>query len=390
MDLLHFGKLNELVHMKNKVLALILFACFLFSCENVSKKTSTSVKTSAKTTNVKHAEHITLSLEQANKLAALPMECVQKEYPNRLGQTLGSKEDLHEPKKLHPAFYGCFDWHSAVHAHWSVVRLLKTHPNLAEADQLRRMLKENMSAENIAREMAYFDDKNNRNFERTYGWGWLLKLAEELHTWNDPLARELEENLSPLAQLLAKKLVEYLPKLQYPVRVGTHTNTAFGLAFAWDYAATVQDKELMEAISERALHFYKTDANCPLTWEPSGADFLSPCFEELDLMRRIMDETAFFLWMDSFMPELSLDDFELEVALVGDREDGQLVHLDGLNFSRAWVLYGLASQYPGRYGHVLPLAAKHLQQAFPNLFGDSYEGGHWLGSFAIYAMGEQE
>ena len=371
--------------MNSKVLTLLLFGCVLISCKNTSEKPDTSKEVPEATP----VTRITLNLEQANKLAALPLECVQKEYPNRLGQTLGSDEDLKGPKVLHPAFYGCFDWHSAVHGHWSMVRLLKTHPNVAEADLLRRILKENMSAENIAEEVAYFDDKNNRNFERTYGWGWLLKLAEELQTWDDPLAKELEANLAPLTQLLATKLVDYLPKLQYPVRVGTHTNTAFGLSFAWDYAIAVKDTTLMTAISDRALYFYGSDANCPLNWEPSGADFLSPCFEEIDLMRRIMGKDDFFLWIERFMPELGKNDFDLAVALVGDREDGQLVHLDGLNFSRAWVLFGLAKQYPNTYGHLQPLASKHLQQAFPNLFGDSYEGGHWLGSFAIYALGEQ-
>lgn len=371
--------------MNNKILALFLFSTLLFSCKNTLEDANTPKEIPAKSA----LKPIILNLEQANKLAALPLECVQKEYPNRLGQTLASKEDLKEPKVLHPAFYGCFDWHSAVHGHWSMVRLLKTHPNVAEADTLRRMLKENMSAENIAAEVAFFDDKNNRNFERTYGWGWLLKLAEELQTWDDPFAKELASNLAPLTHLLASKLVDYLPKLQYPVRVGTHTNTAFGLSFAWDYAVTAGDTELMDAIKERAIYFYASDTNCPLGWEPSGADFLSPCFEEIDLMRRIMDKEEFFPWMQRFMPELRQHEFDLAVALVGDREDGQLVHLDGLNFSRAWVLFGLVQQYPNTYGHLQPLASKHLQQAFPNLFGDSYEGGHWLGSFAIYALGEQ-
>lgn len=334
-------------------------------------------------------EKIDLTLKQANILATLPLECVEKEYPNKLGQTLGSGDDLAEPKTLRPAFYGCFDWHSAVHGHWSMVRLLKQFPNLNRAQEARAILKRHISTENVAAEIAFFESKHNRNFERTYGWGWLLKLMEELHTWDDPLAKELATNLKPLADLIAQKFVDYLPKLQYPVRVGTHTNTAFGLAFAWDYAKTMKDQALLEAIKTRAMYFYKDDANCPLTWEPSGADFLSPCFEELDLMRRILSKAEFLTWTDQFLPQLKSADFKLEVALVGDREDGQLVHLDGLNFSRAWVLFGLANQYPNEFGHLVDLAQEHVAYSFPNLMGDSYEGGHWLGSFAIYALQQQ-
>ncbi|BFP40953.1 DUF2891 domain-containing protein [Flavobacteriaceae bacterium GF1] len=332
---------------------------------------------------------IELTLEQANVLATLPLECVEKEYPNKLGHVLGSGDDLGEPKELHPAFYGCFDWHSAVHGHWSMVKLLKMYPQLDESNRIKGILRANLSKENIAQEVAYFDGKHNKNYERTYGWGWLLKLAEEIHTWDDSLAKELEENLKPLSELITKKLIDYLPKLQYPVRVGTHTNTAFGLSFAWDYAQTLNNDALLNAIKTRATYFYKNDTGCPLTWEPSGADFLSPCFEEIDLMRRIMSKEEFLVWMEQFLPQLKEADFKIDVALVGDREDGQLVHLDGLNFSRAWVLFGLAKQYPAEYGHVLPLAHEHVGYSFPNLMGDSYEGGHWLGSFAIYALGEQ-
>ncbi len=365
------------------VAALLLFA----SCGEVSEKSKPTEEVSdipASTT-----EKITLTLEQANSLATLPLECVQKEYPNKLGHTLGSKDDLGEPQALHPAFYGCFDWHSSVHGNWSMVRLLKEFPDVEEAERMRRILSENITQENIAGEVKYFEGEHNKNYERSYGWGWLLKLAEELHTWDDPLARELETNLQPLTELIAQKFIDYLPKLQYPVRVGTHTNTAFALAFAWDYAQTLNNTALQEAIKQRALDFYQNDADCPLTWEPSGADFLSPCFEEVDLMRRILGKEEFLKWMAQFMPSLQQPNFDLNVALVGDREDGQLVHLDGLNFSRAWVLFGLANQYPEEYGHLTQLAHEHLAYSFPNLIGDNYEGGHWLGTFAIYALGEQ-
>lgn len=364
----------------NLLLFTLCFSLLIFGCKTEPKE--------VKTPKVQ-VDQIKMTLDQANSLASLPLACVQKEYPNKTGHTLGSEEDLAPPQQLHPAFYGCFDWHSAVHGHWSMVRLLKTYPNLEEADRMRVVLKTNMSKENIEKEVAYFQGKHTKNFERTYGWGWLLKLAEELHTWDDPLAKELEQNLQPLTDIIAEKLIAYLPKLQYAVRVGTHSNTAFGLSFAWDYAEAVNNQTLLNSIRERALYFYKKDTDCPIGWEPSGADFLSPCFEEVDLMRRMLSEEEFASWMSNFMPAMQQDTFDLAVARVGDREDGQLVHLDGLNFSRAWVFYGLAKQYPDRFGHLTNLANTHVAYSFPNLVGDNYEGGHWLGSFAIYALGEQ-
>jgi hypothetical protein len=326
-----------------------------------------------------------LTLEQANLLAELPLSCMQTEYPNKMGQTLGGKADLGEPHALHPAFYGCFDWHSAVHGHWSLVKLLKMFPLLDRSDLIREKLRENVTGENIEAEVAYFLGEHSTSFERTYGWAWLLKLAEELYTWDDPLAAELSANLKPLTDLIVARYIEFLPRLQYPIRVGVHTNTAFGLSFAWDYADTTGDSELKTAIETRAKDFYLKDAGCPLTWEPSGYDFLSPCFEEIDLMRRVLDREGFVGWMEAFAPQLKSEDFQLEVGVVADRADGHLVHLDGLNFSRAWVIYGLAGQYP-EYRHLLPVADEHVRFSLPNLVGDSYEGGHWLGSFAIYAL----
>lgn len=377
-----------MLHLRYKVilmkylftLPILVFSLFFFSCKtNLEEPQS----------NEEKAVKMELTLDQANNLASLPLACVQKEYPNKTGHTLGSEEDLAGPRTLHPSFYGCFDWHSAVHGHWSMVKLLKTHPNLEEAERLKMVLTTNLSKENIATEITYFEGKHNKNFERTYGWGWLLKLAEELYTWNDPIAKELSQNLQPLTDLIAEKLIDYLPKLQYAVRVGTHSNTAFGLSFAWDYAKTVNHEALMSSIRARAFYFYENDEACPIGWEPSGADFLSPCFEEIDLMRRILSEEEFMQWMTKFLPDLAQPNFDIEVARVGDREDGQLVHLDGLNFSRAWVFYGLAKQYPEAYGHLDVVANNHIAYSFPNLVGDNYEGGHWLGSFAIYALDAQ-
>ena len=219
----------------------------------------------------------------------------------------------------------------------------------------------------------------------------MLKLAEEIETWNDPLADELGKNLAPLTDFIVKKYIEFLPKLNYPIRVGEHSNTAFGLSFAYDYANAVEHTELKELISERAKDFYLSDNNCPLTWEPGGFDFLSPCLEEVSIMSRVLPKNAFEMWLEDFLPQLKSEDFDVEVGEVSDRTDGKLVHLeDGLNFSRAWVFYGLINQYPEKFSHLQEIADRHVAYSFPNLVGDSYEGGHWLGTFAIYALQESK
>ncbi len=341
--------------------------------------------TTQKSENKEVTEALNISLEEANNLAELPIHCIQTEYPNKLNQVIGGDEDLRSPESLHPAFYGCFDWHSSVHGHWSLVKLLKQFPELNNREKIIQMLKENMSKENILLEVEYFHGKHNKSYERTYGWAWLLKLAEELYSWDDPLAEELYQNLNPLTELIVQRYLEFLPKLNYPIRVGEHTNTAFGLSFAWDFANTTGNSDLKSLIEERSRDYYLNDKACPIEWEPSGYDFLSPCLEEIDLMRRVFNEEEFSYWINKFMPELKDPEFKLKPGIVSDRSDGKLVHLDGLNFSRAWVLYGLASQYP-EYNHLVNNANEHVLYSLPNLVNDSYEGGHWLGSFAIYAL----
>ena len=338
---------------------------------------------------------VQLSLLEANKLVELPLHCVEQQYPNKLNQTLAGDAGLLPPKTLHPAFYGCFDWHSAVHGYWSMVTLIRQFPKLDKAEQIRAILKRNINAKNIHQELAYFEQDINKSFERTYGWAWLLKLAVEVKQWDDPLARELQTILLPLSNHIADKYSAFLPKLVYPIRVGEHTNTAFGLAFAHDYAKAFAHSQLARLIEDRAKSFYLNDQNCPIDWEPSGYDFLSPCLEEIDIMRR--GEDAFVDWLVKFMPQLmppqapqaSQAKFKLEVALVGDRSDGKLVHLDGANFSRAWVLYGLSRSYP-QFAHLQQVADQHVAYSYPNLVGDDYAGGHWLASFAILALNSRQ
>lgn len=362
-----------------------LFAFLLCSCGEKNND-ETGIDSEEKTKNpVKNSAAPNYTLTEANKLIALPLHCVETEYPNKLGQTIANANDLKAPQELHPTFYGCFDWHSAVHGYWSMVTLLKKFPKMAESEKVRQLLIANINEENIAQEVLYFEGKYNKSFERTYGWAWLLKLSEALRTWNDPMAQELAVILQPLTDVIVTKYLDFLPKLVYPIRVGEHTNTAFGLTFAYDYAIAAEHMELKTLIETRAQDFYANDHNCPIGWEPSGYDFLSPCLEEIDIMRRVLEPNRFKEWIQGFMPQLAEDDFTLAVGEVSDRTDGKLVHLDGLNFSRAWVLYGLANQYP-EFEHLKHVANDHIAYSYPNLVGDSYEGGHWLGSFAIYAL----
>ena len=368
----------------NKLYMLVLL--FLAtSCNNSNKTKEKEAVTETTSEKTEIAATPILNLEQANRLAQLPLHCMDTEYPNKLNQTIGSASDLKSPKELHPAFYGCFDWHSAVHGHWSLVSLLKQFPDIENREEIINKLLHNISKENITQELLYFDGKHNSSFERTYGWAWLLKLAEELHTWDADVARELESNLKPLTDLIVGKYLAFLPKLNYPIRVGEHPNTAFGLSFAYDYAVEVEHLELIALIKARAKDFYANDKDCPIEWEPSGFDFLSPCLEEAALMKRVLSVKDFKFWINDFMPELNSNDFNIAVGEVSDRTDGKLVHLDGVNFSRAWSLNYLAKDIP-ELSHLSNVANKHINYSLPSIVGDSYEGGHWLGSFAIFAL----
>lgn len=335
------------------------------------------------TSQLQATESKLLSLTVANKLAKLPMKCIQNPLPYKSGIVIADSTDLAMPQAQHPAFYGCFDWHSAVHGHWSLVYLLKEFPTLEDSPKIRSMLESNLSEEHIQKEIDYFSmNKYTASFERTYGWAWLLKLQEELYTWDDPLARSCYTHLKPLAQLISKKYQEYLPKLVYPIRVGEHTNTSFGLSFAYDYALAVKDEALQNAISDHAIRFFINDKNCPITWEPSGYDFISPCLSEMNLMKKILPKEDFDKWVISFLPSIKNQSLDISPGKINDRTDGKLVHLDGLNFSRAWCIYPLC----GRYPELANIADYHLQYSLDQIADGDYSGEHWLASFALYAM----
>ena len=337
--------------------------------------------------NVSFAQELTL--DRANGLARLPLQCLQQEYPNKLNQLLLDGSELGSPKTLHPAFYGCFDWHSAVHGHWSLVYLLNHFPQLENKALILEKLQTNLSKANIEVEITYLSKKHEKSFERTYGWAWVLKLQMELERSNDPALNALGENLKPLSQLLCERYIEFLPKLNYALRVGTHTNTAFGMALAWDYAVYSKNIALQQSIHHNALRLFVNDQNCPFAWEPSGTDFLSPCMEEIGLMQRIMEPNAFLKWLKAFAPDLFRKNYTWEPGKVSDRTDGHLVHLDGLNFSRAWNLYRLSQAFPKALGHLKAIAQQHLSFSLPAIVDGNYEGEHWLASFALYAFEAQ-
>jgi hypothetical protein len=337
------------------------------------------------------ADQLSLSQEQASHFASLAMKCIQKEYPNKLDHVNNDAADVRSPRAMHGAFYGCFDWHSSVHGHWMLVRLLRLFPAMPEARDIRAALNQNFDAKNISGEVAYLGEANRASFERTYGWAWLLKLAEELHGWNDEDGRRGSQNLQPLADALAEKYLSFLPKQTYPIRTGVHPNTAFGLAFALDYARAVSNQKLAALIVERSRTYYGHDVNYPAAWEPGGEDFFSPALIEADLMRRVLGPAEFAVWFRRFLPGTNRGEPKalLQPAIVSDRTDPKLVHLDGLNLSRAWCMRNIALALPAKdpTRRVLARSAlAHAQVTLPHVSSGNYEGEHWLASFAVYLL----
>jgi hypothetical protein len=331
---------------------------------------------------------LSLTTEGASYLSSFALECIHQEYPNKLSHVINNANEVKGPRELHPAFYGCFDWHSSVHGHWTLVKLLKNFPNMEKATEIRERLGANLTRENIAREVAYIQEPGRKSFERMYGWSWLLQLALELETWDDAQGKEWANNLEPLAKEISSLYIDFLPRQTYPIRTGVHPNTAFGLAFALDYAREVEDSKLEEIIVNRARDYFLNDKGCPASWEPSGSDFLSPCLQEADLMRRVLPQSEFQAWFKEFLPELpsSLEN----LATVADRSDGQIVHLDGLNLSRGWCFNGIASaldENDPMKKRFMDLATKHITGTVPQIASGDYAGEHWLASFAIYALG---
>ena len=333
---------------------------------------------------------VPLPAGEGEAFAKLALACIDREFPNKPEHVLDSAADAKVPRDFHPAFFGCYDWHSSVHGHWMLVRLLKTFPDLPSRMEIRSRLAAHFTGEAMATEARYLDIRSNRSFERTYGWAWTLRLATELATWDDPDARAWRANIEPLAKTIVARLKDFLPKLASPIRTGVHPNTAFALGEALDYANAMGDKDLADVIMNRSRDYYRQDRSCPLAYEPSGEDFFSPCMEEADLMRRVLPAAEFSSWLGGFLPGIAAGrPLPLSPAVVSDPTDPRLVHLDGLNLTRAWTLRAIARALPAADARRKVLetsAAKHAEAGLARVSSGNYEGEHWLASFAVYLL----
>ena len=366
-------------HLKNLVCALLAAALIGAAAEDAALQKIADVNQSAGSFDASTAE----------RFAKLALACVRKEYPNKISHVLNSDADVAPPRKLTPAFCGCYDWHSSVHGHWLLVRLLRTFPKASFAEAARDALKESLSAENLKNEAAYLRAEGRASFERPYGLAWLLQLCAELREWDDPQAREMLTNLKPLEDAAVERLRTWLPKLSHPVRIGEHDQTAFALGLILDYSRAKNDEGLVKLAVESARKFFSSDKNCPLAYEPSGEDFLSPCLGEADVMRRVLTQADFAKWLTQFLPQIprtATADW-LPVTISPDPSDPKLAHLDGLNLSRAWMLEGILSSLSAddpRRPALTSAAEAHRRAGLAAVTGEHYEGGHWLGSFAVY------
>ncbi|MCC3746478.1 DUF2891 domain-containing protein [Rouxiella badensis] len=330
-----------------------------------------------------------LTPEMASRFASLALNHLTREYPNKLTHALVSSDDAQTPRALHPIFYGSYDWHSCVHGYWLLLRLLDRYPDLPEASKIIAVVETHFTAENVAGELRYLQQKHHSGFERPYGWAWFLALAQQTDALSLPQARGWAKTLSPMTEFFVKSFCEFLPKATYPLRVGSHFNTAFALSLTLDYARSAGRKKLAALIEETALRWHLEDVNCQ-AWEPGGDEFLSPSLMEAELMRRVLAPQAFITWFGRFLPHLVQGQPEtlFTPATVTDRTDGKIGHLDGLNLSRAWCQRSLASALlkgDPRIALLNTSADDHLNSALEHLDSD-YAGEHWLATFALLAL----
>jgi hypothetical protein len=330
-------------------------------------------------------------LEPADKLmkmADLALICLNQTYPNSIKHVLNSAEDAQTPEQLYPTFYGCFDWHSSVHGHWLLVRLAKLFPNHPKTAVINELINQQFDEAKLNVELTYFKQTGRAGFERPYGLAWYLQLYTEIASWDHPQAVAWKNNLTPLKNHIVEQLSSWIPKLAYPIRSGEHSQTAFAFGLAHDYAKQTKDQEFAELLAEHIKRLYLNDQQCPISYEPSGHDFLSPCLAEADLMRRVLNKKSYAKWLKNFLPDIKNNQW-LAVAEVTDRTDGKLAHLDGLNLARAWMLEGIAWSLPSndkRRQYLLKSANSHAQSGLAAVTGEHYAGGHWLGSFATYYL----
>ncbi|WP_312314849.1 DUF2891 domain-containing protein [Atlantibacter sp.] len=328
-----------------------------------------------------------LTPSQADAFARMPLTYLRQEYPNHIMHLLNDDDDVLPPRALHPVFYGCFDWHSAVHGYWLLLRCLRIYPELSCRDEIIALFDDHLTDANVAQEVAYFNAPFRAAFERPYGYGWLLALAQEIKHSSLPQAERWYQTLLPLTQDIRDRLIDYLSKLTYPIRVGTHYNTAFALALALDYARALNDDELEHAILQAAHRFYGADTHYPAHYEPGGDEYISGALTEALLMSKVVED--FPAWFDAFLPKVASIAALMNPAEVSDRTDPKIAHLDGLNLSRAWCMKRIASALPDNHTAQKPLndaALRHLSASVEHVVGSHYSGGHWLASFALLAL----
>ena len=327
--------------------------------------------------------------DEAVPFVALALDCAEREYPNKIAHTMESDADQGTPHSLHPSFYGCFDWHSSVHGHWLLARFARLYPDHEMAAEARRVLAANLQPSLLAAEASYVLAEGRKSWERPYGLAWLLQLVAELREWDSPEARSWVTALAPLEEACVQRFTTWLPKLAYPIRTGEHSQTAFAFGLLLDYAQVAGRAELATLVTTTSRRLYLEDQRVQLAFEPSGQDFLSPALAEADLMRRVLLPAEFTTWLAAFLPAIPpyADTDWLPVAVVTDRTDGKLAHLDGLNLSRAWMLQGIAAGLPEddeRREALYAAAAAHAEAGLAACTGEHYAGGHWLGTYAMY------
>lgn len=377
---------------------LVLIGCSWSDSKNPPPQTNVATPTAAPTPiaellkSLPDSEDTALDAKRARDFLALSLHCAEREYPNKTGDVLADDASVRPPRELHPAFFGCYDWHSAVHGHWAMVRILSLFPDIAQAKDIRRVLDSHLEPKAMAGELAYFEGKHHKTFERPYGWGWYFRLCEALYQGRDDSDfRRWQAATEPLAKLLRTRLSEYLTRLTVPIRVGTHANTAYALVHILDYARTVGDTDLSREIATSARRFYSADRDCPTGYEPSGEDFISPCLVEADLMRRVLPAAEFQAWLSTFLPAPGSPEFApmLGPTEVRDRKDPRIGHLIGLAFQRAASYDGISSALPAsdeRRALFTRLAVNHRRAGIDQMFDSGYGGAHWLASFAIYTL----
>jgi hypothetical protein len=330
-----------------------------------------------------------LTPELASRFARLALSHITREYPNGIQHVLSGPADVRRPRDLHPIFFGSFDWHSCVHTYWLLATLLRSFPEMREAAKIEELFGRQLTPAKIRAEVRYLGQPLSATFERPYGWAWLLMLWAELGRHSGNNGERWSDALAPLAAAFSQRFLDFLPKATYPTRVGTHFNSAFAIALALEYAEVASNDKLRKALEKKALAWYAKDSDCQ-AWEPSGDDFLSSALMEAECMHRVLGASDFSTWLDRFLPRLAVREPAtlFTPAIVTDRTDGKIAHLDGLNLSRAWCWRSIAATWPisdARRVVALEAAEMHLAASLPHVAGD-YMGAHWLATFALLAL----